>query len=92
MEPARSRDRSADVRAADALPLPASLAFNEGDLNGLVEGVGLEVFGNGDAPLLGPGPELGENLEGTVPARDRPLRGVNGWLASSGGMKSGKPS
>lgn len=57
------------------LPLPASLAVNEGDRKGLVEGVGLEVLGKKDETLVAPGAEpAGENLEGTVPARD--LRGV----------------
>ena len=73
------------------LLLPASLAVNEGDRKGLVEGVGLEVFGSEDEPPLAPGAELaGENLDGTVPARD--LRGVFWLLLSEGGMKSGKPS
>lgn len=73
------------------LPEPASRAASEGDLKGLVEGVGLEVLGNKDVPLLAPGAELaGENLEGTVPARD--LLGVVCVLLSAGGIKSGNPS
>ena len=73
------------------LPELASRAVSEGDLKGLVEGVGREVLGNNEVPLLAPAAELaGENLEGTVPARD--LRGVVWVLLSAGGMKSGKPS
>ena len=53
----------------EAAALPASLPIAEGDLNGLVDGVGLEVFGKEDWFPLRPGGAAGENLEGTVPAR-----------------------
>lgn len=89
MEPARSRDSNADVdRPGVTMPLPASFAGNEGDLKGLVEGVGFEVIGSRFPALEA---ELaGENRDGTVPARDR--RGVVCVVLSAGGMKSGNPS
>lgn len=73
------------------MPLPASFAVSEGDLKGLVEGVGFEDIGNRDIPLPPPELELaGENRDGTVPARDR--RGVVCAVLSAGGIKSGNPS
>ena len=65
--------------------------MNEDDLKGLVDGVGLEVFGTNDGLLPKPGGAAGENLEGTVPARA--LRGAGPCVElSEGGMKSGNPS
>ena len=62
----------------------------EEDLNGLVDGVGLEVLGTYCWLPLRPGGAAGENLEGTVPAL---ARRAGLWLVlSDGGMKSGKPS
>ena len=63
---------------------------NEDDLKGLVDGVGLEVFGIKEWLLLSPGGAAGENLEGTVPARA--LRVEPCAALSGGGMKSGNPS
>lgn len=86
MDPALRRDSNADVELPGIpLEFPTSL------VNGLVDGVGLEVFGSSDCKpamlrLLAPG----ENLEGTVPARTR--RGGLCMLVSAGGMKSGNPS
>ena len=49
MEPALKRDRSAEVELPiAAAPLPESFTKVEGDLKGLVDGVGLEVFGMED--------------------------------------------
>ena len=60
------------------------------DLKGLVDGVGLEVFGTKDWVPQRPGGAAGENLDGTVPARAR--RAGLCVVVSGGGMKSGKPS
>lgn len=64
--------------------------MKEDDLNGLVDGVGLEVFGRNDGLLLKPGGAAGENLDGTVPARA--LRAGLWVVLSAGGIKSGNPS
>ena len=70
---------------------PDSFEIREDDLKGLVEGVGLELFGGNDTGLLVPGvTPPGENLDGTVPARSR--RAELCELLSGGGMKSGNPS
>jgi hypothetical protein len=55
--------------------------MGEGDLNGLGEGVGLDVFGSpsGAIPLLTP---PGENLDGTVPARALLVAGVDSGVGS----------
>ena len=66
-------------------------------LNGLVDGVGREVFDTStdcgfSAP---PSPAAGENLEGSVPARVLPRvsGAVAGFAVSGAGcVKSGKPS
>ena len=69
---------------------PASLDSND-ELKGLVDGVGLDVFGRKDCSLVMPGLFApGENLEGTVPALTR--RWGPCVEFSDGGMKSGKPS
>ena len=71
------------------LDFAGSVDGNEFVLNGLVDGVGLEVLGSKDGGLL-PTASPGENLEGTVPARA--LREEFGVLPSAGGIKSGNPS
>ena len=75
---------------AGELEFPPSAPTKEDALKGLVDGVGLEVFGTNDWLLPRPGGVVGENLEGTVPARA--LRGGPGGVLSGGGMKSGNPS
>jgi hypothetical protein len=46
------------------------MADREGGLNGLVDGVGREVFGRSDCSRLLPlSTPTGENRDGTVPAR-----------------------
>lgn len=84
IEPALSRDNSADVGLFGSDPT------NDDDRKGLVEGVGLEVFDGFDAVAPRPGGVAGENLDGTVPARG--LRDVGCVVASAGPRKSGKPS
>ena len=75
----------------DELKFPPSALTNEDDLNGLVDGVGLEVFDTNDwLPPRPGGAAAGENLEGTVPARA--LRGGPCVVISGGGIKSGNPS
>ena len=65
--------------------------MKEDDRNGLVDGVGLEVFDWRDEVPPRPGGVDGENRDGTVPARGR--RPVFGVVDSDdGGRKSGKPS
>lgn len=62
-------------------------------LNGLVVGVGRDVFETStDCGFRAPNPAAGENLEGNVPARVRPLGAL--WLVVSGAAcpKSGNPS
>ena len=94
MEPALSLDSIAEV--LDELvedlgsPLPSGDTIDDG-LNGLVDGVGREVFGiNGCGGFRPPAVALpGENLEGRVPART--LRG-DCRILSAGGIRSGKPS
>jgi len=83
IDPARSRDRS-----------PIWPRFGDGLLNGLGDGVGLEVFGASGGRGLSPNPPSpfppGENRDGTVPAR---ARRVCGRLSGGGRCeKSGKPS
>lgn len=91
MDPALSRDKSAEVELPVVeFEFPASAPTNEDDLKGLVEGVGLEVFGTNEGLPPRPGGAAGENLEGTVPARA--LRGGPCVVLSEGGMKSGNPS
>lgn len=91
MDPARNRDSNAEVEFPGRIPaLPISLDSND-VLNGLVDGVGLDVFGRKDCRLIMPGLlGPGENLEGTVPALTR--RWGPCVELSGGGMKSGKPS
>jgi len=45
--------------------------MKEDDLNGLVEGVGLEVLDWEDCGMPRPGGAAGEKRDGTVPARAR---------------------
>lgn len=87
MEPARSLDRRVEALAA----LSFGSIPGDGDLNGLCEGDGREVFDARAGMLSRPLPAPpGENLEGTVPARARrvpgKLSGVGSWA------KSGNPS
>ena len=92
IEPARRRDRSVEVDG-EAAVLASSVDSDavERGLNGLVEGVGREVFGTSGCNALGAvKPFPGENLDGTVPARGR--RVVDEGAFSGGGTKSGKPS
>jgi hypothetical protein len=92
IDPALRRDRSAEVELPRAeFTVPASLPIKDDDLNGLVDGVGLEVLGEKDWLPPRPGGAAGENLEGTVPARAR-RAGLCVVLSDGGGMKSGKPS
>lgn len=75
----------------DALISPESFDTKEPDRKGLVEGVGLELFGGNDTGLFVPGvTPPGENFDGTVPARTR--RAEICELLSGGGIKSGNPS
>ena len=76
--------------ADDEIKFPLSAPTSEDDLKGLVDGVGLEVFGTNDWLPPRPGGAAGENLEGTVPARA--LRGGACAVLSGGGIKSGNPS
>ena len=94
IEPARKRESNVDVElGTKGLLSPVSLENKDDDLNGLAEGVGLEVLGGSDAGLMVPEEapaSAGENLEGTVPAR---ARRAGLWeLLSDGGIKSGNPS
>lgn len=90
IEPARNRDKRAELLARFCCSL-ISPSDGDGDLNGLCEGVGREVFATSD----GRGPKAfvappGENLDGTVPAL---ARLVCGKLSGVGRpVKSGKPS
>jgi hypothetical protein len=93
MEPARSRDKRAALLAL--FISPASPRFGDGLLNGLGDGVGLEVFAISDGS--GPRPSSpfppGEKRDGTVPARARrvggPLSGGVGRCAKSGNPSVG---
>ena len=70
---------------------PPSGDILDDGLNGLVDGVGREVFGIDDGGGINPGaPLLDENLEGRVPART--LRWGLCNVFSMGGTRSGKPS
>lgn len=87
MEPARSLESSVEAFAA----LSFGSRFGEGDLKGVCEGDGREVFDAKAGMLSSPLPAPpGENLDGTVPARARRvpgrLSGVGSWA------KSGNPS
>lgn len=89
IDPARNRDRRAALLAV--LWSPMSPREGEGDLKGLGDGVGRDVFatsaGRAPRPLVTP---PGENRDGTVPAR---ARRVVGRLSGVGRCeKSGKPS
>jgi len=94
MEPARNRDNSAALVefAASSLEEVASTAAEVvGGLNGLVDGVGREVFESKDCWTLMPfRVPTGENLDGTVPALA--LRAGLLRPPSVGGTRSGKPS
>ena len=93
MEPALSLDNIAEVLEELAKGLGSLVPSGEtidAGLNGLVDGVGREVFGINDCGGFRPVfPLPGENLEGKVPAR--PLRG-DCKVFSVGGIRSGKPS
>lgn len=76
IEPARRRDRRADLAAAFVEPSAAKLLFSAGapepGLKGLVDGVGREVLGRSDEAGSKPGGAAeGENRDGRVPARAR---------------------
>ncbi len=92
MEPARSRDNNAEVVfPGRTFIFETSLDSNGDELKGLVDGVGLDVFGRNDWRLIMPGLLApGENFEGTVPALTR--RWGPCVEFSGGGMKSGNPS
>lgn len=101
MDPARSRERSADFCAAgpgaDVAKPVASVGVWEPGLKGLVEGVGLAVFGRSeDWTFKLFSPAAGENLEGSVPARVRVVRVDEGSATASvedaPWLKSGKLS
>jgi hypothetical protein len=86
MDPARSRDIALEFDI-----LPESIMDIEGGLNGLVEGVGLEVLDKKDCGTLTPlSVPTGEKREGTVPARAR--RTEPDEVFSVWGTRSGKPS
>jgi len=93
IDPARSLDNKAELLALDTLWSPISpIDDGEGDLNGLGDGVGLDVLatsvGRAPRPFVTP---PGEKREGTVPARARLV--VDGRLSGVGRCeKSGKPS
>ena len=100
IDPARKRDRSEFLpRSAPAYPpgkLPGVPGVIEPGLNGLVDGVGREVFDTStDCGFSAPSPAAGENLDGSVPALVLPrVRGAVVVFAASGVgcKKSGKPS
>lgn len=87
MEPARNLDRSAALLAV--LCSAISPRFGEGDLNGLCDGVGREVFAANDGmtPFVMP---PGENRDGTVPARALLAEGRLSGVGRC--VKSGNPS
>lgn len=93
IDPARNLDSRAELLALFAVCSPISpIEDGDGDLNGLADGVGLEVLdaivGTAPIPFVTP---PGENREGTVPARA--LLVVDGGLSEAGMCaKSGKPS
>lgn len=72
IEPARSRDSNAEFELGGADDLIGWSGAGTDGLNGLVDGVGRELFVNKACwtftPLIVP---TGENLEGTVPALTR---------------------
>ena len=76
--------------------LPGVPGVIEPGLNGLVEGVGLEVLDmSTDCGFRAPRPAAGENREGSVPALVLPrVRGAAAVVAGSGidCVSSGKPS
>jgi hypothetical protein len=62
-------------------------------LNGLVDGVGRDVFETStDCGFKAPSPAAGENLDGKVPARVRPLVKFGDAVSGVPWLKSGKPS
>ena len=76
MEPARRRERRADLAAAlvdpRALKVEVSVGVPGPDLNGLVDGVGRDDLGSREAAETRPGGAAeGEKREGRVPARAR---------------------
>lgn len=96
IDPALNLDNRAELLALDVFDTTWSpispIDDGEGDLNGLGDGVGLEVLatsvGRAPRPLVTP---PGEKRDGTVPARA--LRVVDGRLSGVGRCeKSGKPS
>lgn len=97
IEPALSRESRADFAFAElALPKEVpSVGVAVPGLNGLVEGVGREVFGRSEGwdPIPGSEP-AGENLDGKVPALA--LLVADAWLLEAsalvGALKSGKVS
>lgn len=94
MDPALSLDSKAEVDTllpCCLLSVPFSGSTIDTGRNGLVDGVGREVFGiNECTGLCDIIPSPGENLEGTVPARALLVGVCN--MDSVGGIKSGKPS
>lgn len=98
IEPARRRERRADLAAAllavAAVKPVLSVGVPGPGLNGLVDGVGRDVFGRSDeVDMSPPGAAEGEKREGRVPAR---ARRVEVWVddVDSGiaWLKSGKLS
>lgn len=75
MEPALKRDKSDALLAWSEKPPLIALVLGVLDpgLNGLVDGVGREVLETRtDWGFNAPSPAVGENLDGSVPARVRP--------------------
>src|ERR1700744_6384320 len=93
MEPARRRCKSVALLArAPAAAKPRTSGVVEPGLNGLVDGVGLDVLGVRAATVgfSRPGLPAVVKREGRVPARVRPrnwlgtLPGESGWAVKSG--------
>jgi len=96
MEPARRRERRADLAAAlvgpGTKPL-RSVGVPGPDLKGLVEGVGREVWGRSEEAESRPGgAAAGEKREGRVPARARRVDVGAAEAVSDMALKSGKLS
>ena len=76
----------------DLISLLLSRDNKEIGRKGLVDGVGRDVLGSSDGgPLAAAKASLGENREGTVPARALRVLGC-ALVSDDGGTKSGKPS